>query len=109
MARISLSPRTLGAVAVVIPLLGVGCGSSSPRLHLLAPHAQGVLERHIAEARSAMSLGDQAAAQNALAALADDIQVLGARHATDPSQLALLALVTLVLKNLIEWKTARAA
>ena len=91
MARTPLFPRALGAVALTISLLASGCGSTShPRQ--LTPHAKAVLERHIAEARSAMGLGDQAGAQNALTALADDIQVLGARHAADPSQLALLSL-----------------
>jgi hypothetical protein len=91
MARTPFFPRALGAVALAISLLASGCGSTS-RPRQLTPHARAVLERHIAEARSAMGLGDQAGAQNALAALADDIQVLGARHAADPSQLALLSL-----------------
>jgi hypothetical protein len=91
MARTLFFPRALGVVTAAISLLASGCGSTShPRQ--LSPHAKAVLERHIAEARSAMGLGDQAGAQNALAALADDIQVLGARHAADPSQLALLSL-----------------
>jgi hypothetical protein len=91
MARILFLPRALGAAALTISLLAAGCGSTShPRQ--LTPHAKGVLERHIAEARRAMGLDDQAGAENALAALADDIQVLGVRQAADPSQLALLSL-----------------